>query len=79
MYLYVGKILKGIIQTILYNTPLYMTMETLAREVPSSMHHHSNSSVSNMKHSYVQVLIEIIICLNNICIVLLYKMIFKYY
>jgi len=31
-------------------------METLTRDVPSSMQHHNNSSVSNMKHSYVQVL-----------------------
>lgn len=54
-------------------------METLTREVPSSMHHHSNSSVSNMKHSYVQVHIETIVCSNNICIVLLCKLIFKYY
>lgn len=32
-----------------------MAMETLSRDVPSSVQHHNNSSVSNMKHSYVQV------------------------
>lgn len=37
-------------------------METLTRDVPSSMNHlnTTNSSVSNVKHSYVQVYISII-------------------
>jgi len=30
-------------------------METLTRDVPSSMQHHNNLSISNMKHNYVQV------------------------
>lgn len=45
-----------------------MTMETLTRDVPSSMHHLNNSSVSNMKHSYVQVYIIIVSYLNNILV-----------
>jgi len=43
-----------------------MAMETLTRDVPSSMQHHNNSSVSNMKHSYVQVFIITILYSNNI-------------
>lgn len=43
-----------------------MTMETLTRDVPSSMHHHNNSSVLNMKHSYVQVYMMTIVYLDDI-------------
>lgn len=37
-----------------------MTIETVTRDMPSSMHHHNNFTVSNMKHSYVQVHITIL-------------------
>jgi len=43
-------------------------METLTRDMPSSMNHHS--SVTNMKHSYVQVLIITILYSSNILILL---------
>lgn len=40
-------------------------METLTRDVPSSMQHHNNSSISNMKHSYVQVHIVTMLYYSN--------------
>lgn len=40
-------------------------METLTRDVPSNMQHHNNSSISNMKHSYVQVHIVTMLNYNN--------------